>query len=309
MLEKDKLQIGKTYGCYTILNFLENKPKEKRYCLCKCENCGEIRKVGYYKVTHNNYEYCPKCRPKPKLKNDLTGKKFGRLEVLSRCENHIQPSGITKIKYKCICECGNVCYVSSSHLINGHTSSCGCLHKEKIKEIHNNLIGKKFGRLTVLEKMDSKLYKQTTWLCKCDCGKICTASTRTLNSGRKKSCGCLVSAAEDEFTNLLLEHNISFIKQFKLDKCKDKKSLPFDFAIFENDKLKMLVELNGQQHYAPFTYNNESNEVKILNYENRLRKDKIKKDFCEKHKIPLLIISYKDFSNMWYLYNEFIKDI
>lgn len=318
MIEKDKLQIGKTYGCYTILEFLPTEPHKKRYCLCKCENCGEIRKVQYYKITHNNYKNCPKCKPKnikrniigepiDKLKNDLTGKVFGKLKVLYRVKNHIQPSGITKVVYRCLCECGNEINVYSCHLLSGHTTSCGCSHKEKMREkLVKDLSGKKFGRLTVLNEIKNISIKNTTWLCKCDCGKLCITTTKKLNSGKKQSCGCLVSIAEDDFTNILLKHNISFIKQFKFQECKDKRCLPFDFAIFNNNELKLLVELNGEQHYRPYTFNGEDKETKIKNYENRVKKDNIKIDFCKKNNIPLLIISYKNFNRKWEKFKEFI---
>ena len=317
MLEKDKLQIGKTYGCYTILEFLPTEPHKKRYCLCRCENCGEIRKVQYYKVTHNNYKDCPKCKQRnrtiykvnKKIKNDLTGKIFGKLKVLYRVENHIQPSGIEKVMYRCLCECGNEKNIASSHLVSGHTQSCGCSHKKMMREkLVIDLTGKRYGRLVVLNELKNVSKKNTTWLCKCDCGKLCSATTRLLNSGKKQSCGCLVSAAEDDFTNILQEHNISYIKQFKFDECKDKKCLPFDFAIFHNNELKMLVELNGEQHYRPYTFCGEGKEKKIKNFENRIKKDKIKIDFCNKNNIPLLIISYKDFDKKWELFEEFIKE-
>lgn len=53
-----------------------------------------------------------------------------------------------------------------------------------------DLTGRKFGKLTVLERVGNR-NKQVTWKCRCDCGKITTASTRSLKDGLKKSCGCL----------------------------------------------------------------------------------------------------------------------
>lgn len=309
MAANDRFQIGKTYGCYTILEFLPTEPHKKRYCLCRCEKCGEIRKIQYYKVTHNNYKDCPKCKPKPELKNDLTGRVFGKLTVISRVENKKQPNGSEKVAYKCRCECGNECVVTYSHLTSGHTVSCGCNQSENVRKyLFKDLTGKRYGRLVVLNELKNVSKNNTTWLCKCDCGKLCSATTRSLNSGNKQSCGCLVSAAEDDFTNILQEHNISYIKQFKFDECKDKQRLPFDFAIFHNNELKMLVELNGEQHYRPYTFCGESKEKKIKNFENRIKKDKIKIDFCDKNNIPLLIISYKDFNKKWELFEEFIKE-
>ena len=56
---------------------------------------------------------------------------------------------------------------------------------------HTDLVGRKFGRLTVLQ---DTLKRESSgcviWKCLCDCGKICEKSTKNLNSGTK-SCGCL----------------------------------------------------------------------------------------------------------------------
>ena len=36
--------------------------------------------------------------------------------------------------YLCQCECGNTTIVAENHLKNGHTKSCGCLKKQRLKE-------------------------------------------------------------------------------------------------------------------------------------------------------------------------------
>ena len=60
---------------------------------------------------------------------NLFGKIFSRLEVLeySHTDNYGQRI------WKCICNCGNLTYVSTNKLNNHHTQSCGCLHKEKLR--------------------------------------------------------------------------------------------------------------------------------------------------------------------------------
>ena len=61
---------------------------------------------------------------------DLSGQKFGRLTVVERRENYIDPKGKQRSKWRCECECGNIVDVVGSVLKNGHTKSCGCLRKE-----------------------------------------------------------------------------------------------------------------------------------------------------------------------------------
>ena len=49
--------------------------------------------------------------------------------------------------------------------------------------------GNRYGRLVVIEKLDS--YKgKAQWLCKCDCGNYTKVSGDSLRQERKKSCGC-----------------------------------------------------------------------------------------------------------------------
>ena len=56
-----------------------------------------------------------------------------------------------------------------------------------------NLIGKKFGRLTVIERVSNNKWGQTNWLCKCDCEKekIIYGGSLTRKIESTKSCGCL----------------------------------------------------------------------------------------------------------------------
>ncbi len=53
-----------------------------------------------------------------------------------------------------------------------------------------DLTGKRFGRLTVIEKSESK-NGFASWLCECDCGEKCVVCGRALRIGKTKSCGCL----------------------------------------------------------------------------------------------------------------------
>ena len=56
-----------------------------------------------------------------------------------------------------------------------------------------DLIGKKFGRLTVVARGENTPNGKCRWVCVCDCGntKGKTVTTSDLLSGRVQSCGCL----------------------------------------------------------------------------------------------------------------------
>lgn len=55
-----------------------------------------------------------------------------------------------------------------------------------------NLIGQRFGRLVVigLDENLTQLRGRGYWVCKCDCGKICSVKACYLKNGMQKSCGC-----------------------------------------------------------------------------------------------------------------------
>lgn len=56
-----------------------------------------------------------------------------------------------------------------------------------------DLIGKKFGRLTVLYENGRNKYKSVIWHCLCDCGNECDVDAPSLKNNNTKSCGCLIS--------------------------------------------------------------------------------------------------------------------
>lgn len=58
-----------------------------------------------------------------------------------------------------------------------------------------NLLNKQFGRLTVIQKLETRRTSGgnpvARWLCKCQCGNERIVSTCSLRQGKTKSCGCL----------------------------------------------------------------------------------------------------------------------
>ncbi|MBO6243354.1 MAG: hypothetical protein J6O41_02140 [Clostridia bacterium] len=56
-----------------------------------------------------------------------------------------------------------------------------------------NLVGQRFGRLTVLNRAEKPENSKSTsafWLCRCDCGTEKIISGNVLRQGKAKSCGC-----------------------------------------------------------------------------------------------------------------------
>lgn len=63
---------------------------------------------------------------------------------------------------------------------------------------NDDLIGKKFGRLIVMQRIE-----KTKYLCKCECGNIKEIYKNNFISGRTKSCGCLSKEIhKNKYSNL-----------------------------------------------------------------------------------------------------------
>jgi hypothetical protein len=55
----------------------------------------------------------------------LEGRRFSRLTVVDRA-----PSANAYSRWHCVCDCGGRVTVTSAHLTQGFTKSCGCLRRE-----------------------------------------------------------------------------------------------------------------------------------------------------------------------------------
>jgi len=59
---------------------------------------------------------------------ELSGRRFARLTVVGRAKNKGN-----RVAWECICDCGNTKNILSTNLIDGKTSSCGCLRDMRIR--------------------------------------------------------------------------------------------------------------------------------------------------------------------------------
>lgn len=218
---------------------------------------------------------------------DLTGQTFGRLKVLKKDANQKSSRGVYWI---CECECKNICSICGVDLRKGDTKSCGCLQKERRHEKRIDISGQIFIFLKVLEYDEEKSFqlKQTYWKCQCLlCGNIKTIKGSHIKEGSIKSCGCLKSSFELQIAQVLIDNDISFKREYSFPDLKgDKRLLFFDFAIFNNNELKYLIEYQGEQHYQEIAYyGGEEAFLKRKYY------DKLKEDYCLEHKYPLIILN------------------
>ena len=65
-----------------------------------------------------------------------------------------------------------------------------------------DLTGQRFNFLIVIGRGEANK-RNTIWICRCDCGAECTATTNDLTRGHKKSCGCLKRQSDKHITDLI----------------------------------------------------------------------------------------------------------
>lgn len=110
---------------------------------------------------------------------------------------------------------------------------------------------------------------------------------------------CTVSKGEDGIQEWLSDNNIPYIAQYTFEDCKNVFELPFDFAIFDDNKsLKMLIEYDGEQHFKPVQFGGMSYKRAQDNYKRCVHNDIIKNTYCKDNNIELLRIPYTKLDNL-----------
>ena len=121
------------------------------------------------------------------------------------------------------------------------------------------------------------------------------------NHVRKKyGCSkCNNSKGELKIEQILKERNIIYESQKTFNGCKYKQQLKFDFYLPEYNTC---IEYDGEQHFNRYRFELNDDKLGI-----RIKRDKIKNDYCFNNNIELLRIKYSD--NIELSINEFLKNI
>lgn len=188
---KENLE-GKVFTRWTVI---KDDGGDKVFCRCSCgterwvdrnnlrqktsTSCGCLRKEFFHDV-HRKVQ---------------VGQVYGRLTI-KKCLGRNKHK---KLIWEAECSCGNVITVTSDLILSGDTRSCGCLQKElNTKRCTKPMIGKVFGRLTVLEKAYTRKGKGAYYRCLCSCGNTVIVQGSMLRSGNSRSCGCLAKERTSE---------------------------------------------------------------------------------------------------------------
>ena len=83
--------------------------------------------------------------------------------------------------------------------------------------------------------------------------------------------------------------NIPYQREYNFSDLRGDKggALKFDFAVFDSKGILFLIEYQGQQHYEPIEY---FGGIEQFNLQQKY--DNMKKEYCKKNNIQLLVIPY-----------------
>ena len=287
---KRKDLTGQRFGKLVVKKMIYGEVRRGRkrtVCGCDCD-CGNYKEIVMDDITFGGRRSCG-CdsseRRSINNRKDLTGKRFGRL-VVTDMDWSQRPTKAT-----CLCDCGNTVNVSSADLSYGHTQSCGCLQKERASQSNvKDWSGTVSPSGVELIKQDHKNAKgQWLWACRCGfCGSDFIALPAKIMNGHIISCGCKhMSSKEKIIEDILISLQVDYTKQYSIPGCKYKYKLKFDFAVFMDSEVFVLIEYDGEQHFRPVSH--WGGEDAFLKSQER---DTIKDDFCKENNIRLLRLPY-----------------
>lgn len=304
--------IGKEINGFLILGLDDEKNKTLKlkkeqglrkqvvkHYLCKCLSCGKIYSIPKAKIMNRKSQGCKECNLTDF--NKYVGTQINNWLILEYLGNH---------KFKCECKCGSIKTVNSYNIIEGLSKDCGCGRRQLMSDIKSieSLVGKKYGKLTVLEEVGKNKWGKTIYRCKCDCGNEIKVLSNSLRIGHTQSCGCTKSITPSKIKIYLEElgYDVELEHRIELSKKDDMKYMCFDVYI---EELNLAIEYDGKPHFEPIDWKGEGIEWAIKNLSLVEYRDRAKDKACYERGIYLLRIPYTQKNNYENIINETIKII
>ena len=270
---------------------LSNYQGENYKVKIKCNKCGWVGKTTPHNLLRTNYgSKCPKHSCFARYNTDTFMKKMNEKQnsqytLLSKFVN----LGV-KVTIKCN-KCGEVFNVYPGHLLHRRFGK-DCKHHVELDFKQASILLDQISNKKIKLVHFSGMSSVATFKC-CKCGNVWRATaTGVFHSG--SGCpNCAKSKGEKAVTEYLKKRDYHFESQFRIKTCRDKKTLPFDFAVINKDgSLNSLIEYQGCQHFFnPFQYckGDFFNKESVLSVQ---KHDAMKLSFCKKHGIKLIYINH-----------------
>lgn len=277
----DKLTFRCKCGSVFKTSFKEFKGRADRgISKRQCNECGKTYRVAMRTKTHSQF------------KKEVCVLTKGEYVVLGKYATSKE-----KILLKHI-ECGGRFLMAPSDFLRGQRCpNCFGTPKKTTAEYIAEVKGLVGDKYTVLGEYKGNKVKILTRHNECG-NEWEIAPNHFLRNVSCPKCA-VISKGELRVREYLISKNVNFEEQYRIDDCRNKIPLPFDFAIFENNELKLLIEYDGEQHFKPMRFNNADKKFKEIT-----TNDKIKKDYCKDNSIELIEIPYTQFDNIENILNN-----
>ena len=111
------------------------------------------------------------------------------------------------------------------------------------------MIGKKYGKLTVLKLDEKRSGKRKYYICQCDCGNLKSVRDDCLKSGNTKSCGCLLKEINNSKTQYTKE-KLYYVWAGMKSRCNNPNTHRYED--YGGRGIKVYDEWNGEHDYVNF---------------------------------------------------------
>jgi hypothetical protein len=281
---------------------------------CRCNN---IFETTFDKFKSRNKRQCNKCARKKisksqKLKYEEV-KNFIEVESESGCKLISKTYSNANEKLLIQCACGNLFKTKFNHFKSSNQRQCNNCGKEKVAQSKRLDIFyiKKFIEEESNSgcKLITKEYKNSSTKLKieCACGNTFTTLFSVFRDYNRRCCDICAkknkkSQGEFKIENYLIKKDVSYESEYRFDDCRNKRPLPFDFAIFnKKDEIICLVEFDGKQHsHITWNFAKTLEDAQINLYRTKYN-DKIKNNYCKKNNIPLIRIPFNYYTKLEYI--------
>lgn len=171
---------GQKFGKLLAVHRLKPRGGQGGQWLFRCD-CGKEKAINGWSVRSGRTESCG-C----KRRDDLTGKRFGRLTALKIGSTE------KKIHWIFLCDCGTEKEIDRSSVVHGNTVSCGCYNKEILSTIkYKDIAGQRAGFAVAVKPLQlCNKRKRWVWECLCDCGNRFESIVKPFTQNLSLSCGC-----------------------------------------------------------------------------------------------------------------------
>lgn len=255
-------------------------------CIIQCNNCGKIYSFtqGQFALKRKDI-FCKKCKDsnkwketKEKFKNWLNYQQnFTLIDDLSDIHDSQQ-------HVKCRCnKCGKVQENKKIYdYLRGIRCYCETKSSKKTEQILRKELDNEYD--FSFEEYVNTDTKMSFIHKKCGQDFIYTPRDLLRNYGFCPNCNKNRSHGENIIRKLLVDASITFIEEYQINI--DKQTLRLDFFL---PKDNIAIEFNGIQHYQSVQhFGGQKAFIK------RQRYDNIKKQWCERNNIKLIIIKYNE---------------